>query len=106
MKLLLVESPAELKNQSYVGSTYSRSSNGHFMELNTEQLSKMFHYFPTISSKKLVSQLQSLKPSSVILAADDDREGDAIAWHCGNLFKVNFEEIIVLPSMKYPLVPS
>ena len=32
------------------------------------------------------------KGKRILLAADADREGDAIAWHSGNLFKLNYGE--------------
>mgnify|MGYP001318695669 CR=1 FL=1 len=27
-----------------------------------------------------------------MLASDDDREGESIAWHCGRFLKVSFNE--------------
>ena len=45
--------------------------------------------------KKIVKELKDLadEASDVYLATDDDREGDAIAWHCGKLMKLDFNKI-------------
>ena len=45
-----------------------------------------------VSNPKVVEALKSVKTSDVVLAADDDREGDAIAWHTGNLFKLDYKK--------------
>jgi len=40
---------------------------------------------------RAIKELKALgKGKDIILAADDDREGDAIAWHTGNLLKVDY----------------
>ncbi len=30
--------------------------------------------------------------NNILLAADDDREGDAIAWHCGKVMKLKTKD--------------
>ena len=43
------------------------------------------------SQKEFQSLLDAdFKDRKVILAADDDREGEAIAWHCGDILKTDF----------------
>ena len=99
--LLIVESPAKAKKiQSFLGNEYIvKSSFGHIYELDTKKLNDMIknNLTPIFKiknqkSKLIADTLKSYNVKNVILAADDDREGDAIAWHCGNLLKVNFNE--------------
>jgi DNA topoisomerase-1 len=100
MKLLIVESPTKAKKiQKYLGPGYIvKSSYGHFVELDTKNLDKMIDnnftplYKLMSSKKKVILDLKSVKTKDIILAADDDREGDAIAWHCGNLLKIDFKK--------------
>lgn len=100
MILVIVESPTKAKKiQTYLGSKYVvLSSQGHIVELDTKRLNSMISsgfqpiYKLQSSKKRVIQQLKSVKHSHVILAADDDREGDAIAWHCGNLLKVDFNQ--------------
>ena len=100
MILVIVESPTKAKKiQTYLGSKYVvLSSQGHIVELDTKRLNSMISsgfqpiYKLQSSKKRVIQQLKSVKYSHVILAADDDREGDAIAWHCGNLLKVDFNQ--------------
>ena len=47
-------------------------------------------YINSDNKKKIISQLKKYNRDDIILAADDDREGDAIAWHVGNLYKLNY----------------
>ena len=35
---------------------------------------------------------KSIDNCNYLLAADDDREGDAIAWHCGRILKIDFNK--------------
>tara|TARA_R110002074_G_scaffold35018_3_gene95830 strand:+ start:55 stop:2103 length:2049 start_codon:yes stop_codon:yes gene_type:complete len=100
MILIIVESPAKAKKiQGFLNKNYIvKSSCGHFVELNTTKLDLMikenFNPVYQISSNKskIVKDLKSIKTKEIILASDDDREGDGIAWHCGNLLKLNFNE--------------
>lgn len=88
--LVIVESPAKAKTiEKYLGSSYVvKSSFGHIRDLPTKGLSidKANNFEPeyVISSdkKKVVSELKKLaKDREVWLASDEDREGEAIAWH-------------------------
>jgi len=98
MRLLIVESPAKAKKiQSFLGNDYIvKSSFGHIADLDKQKLNKMIedNFEPKyiISKQKTANELKSVKTRDIILAADDDREGDAIAWHCGLLLNVNFND--------------
>ncbi len=90
-QLVIVESPAKAKTiERYLGKDYVvKSSFGHIRDLPKKGLSvDIAHSFkPTyeISSdkQKVVSELQRAAKSAaaVWLASDEDREGEAIAWH-------------------------
>mgnify|MGYP006245955575 FL=1 len=88
--LLIVESPAKCKKiEEYLGGNYKCvASFGHIQELKDLKqinLSTDFEprYKPIASKKKNIQILQSFvkRANKVILATDDDREGEAIAWH-------------------------
>lgn len=99
--LLITESPAKAKKiQGFLSNNYSvKSSCGHIIDLEKKKLSIDVNndFKPTykiLSDKKdIVKDLKKYsKDRKVILAADDDREGEAIAWHCANTLKVNLNE--------------
>ena len=88
--LVIVESPAKAKTiEKYLGSGYTvKSSFGHIRDLPKKGLSididKGFKPTYAISPDKvkIVRDLQKeAKGSTVWLASDEDREGEAIAWH-------------------------
>jgi DNA topoisomerase I len=99
-QLLIVESPAKAKKiQKFLDNKdiLVTSSYGHINNLDTDKLETMIsnNFTPIYKNlrdkSKLCKELKKLgKDKDIILAADDDREGDAIAWHCGNLFKVDY----------------
>jgi len=94
--LLIVESPAKCnKIESYLGDGYKcAASFGHIRELadglNSIDISNNFQ--PTFKEcedkKQQITKLRKLIDSAeeVILASDDDREGEAIAWHLCQVF--------------------
>ena len=98
MKLVIVESPAKCKKiENYLGSGYKCvASFGHITGiingLKDIDIANGFKpKFSTLSSKgKYISNLrkQIKKASEIILATDDDREGEAIAWHICKTFKL------------------
>jgi len=98
MKLIVVESPAKAKKIQtfFPNDVIVRSSFGHINNLDTTRLDEMIEkgFEPIYKNinPKAVSMLKSIKANEIILAADDDREGDAIAWHTGNLFKLDYTE--------------
>jgi DNA topoisomerase I len=91
MNLIIVESPTKAKTISkFLDKTYKvESSFGHIRDLPKSELGvdveKNFEpkYVIPTKSKKRVSDLKKLAKQSdqIILAADEDREGEAIAWH-------------------------
>jgi len=98
--LVIVESPAKCKKiESYLGPGYKCvASFGHIRELSKGKgLSSIDinnNYKPSfnISSHqyKNVNSLRELiqKSDDVLLATDDDREGEAIAWHICQVFNL------------------
>jgi len=101
MKLLICESPAKTKKiAGYAGAGYKCvASFGHIRQI--ENGLKSIDYdnnftvtFCAIPSKsKYISQLRrSIKDADeVILATDDDREGEAIAWHICKMFNLDLK---------------
>ncbi len=89
--LVIVESPAKAKTiEKILGKDYTvRSSFGHIRDLAKKNLGiDIEHGFTpryevSPDKKKVVSELKSAseKASVVWLASDEDREGEAIAWH-------------------------
>lgn len=103
--LLITESPAKAKKiQGFLGSNYKvLSSCGHIRDLEKKKTKKYGDpngfgidvdnnfkpKYVVMSEKRDV--VKNLKSGSVdrevIFAADDDREGEAIAWHTANVLK-------------------
>ncbi len=91
MKLVIVESPTKAKTiAKFLGEDFKiESSFGHVRDLPKSKLSIDVehgfepHYIIPVKSKKTVTALKKLaaKADGVILATDEDREGEAIAWH-------------------------
>lgn len=88
--LVIVESPAKAKTiEKYLGKDYTvKSSFGHIRDLPKKGISiDVAHNFePTYEipadKKKVISELKkAAKGHTVWLASDEDREGEAIAWH-------------------------
>ena len=94
MKLVIVESPSKCSMiEKYLGKGYKViASQGHFRSLhkleqiNVETLQVKY----TNDKPKIVKLLKEEceKADEVILATDDDREGEAIAWHICDLCKL------------------
>ena len=92
--LVIVESPAKAKTiEKFLGKDFKvASSYGHIADLPSNELGvdvdKDFSpkYIVSSEKKKVVSELKSLvkKMKTVWLASDEDREGEAIAWHLAN----------------------
>ena len=90
--LIIVESPAKCKKiESFLGSTYKCvASFGHIRQLDkiNSQFRPSFKLLP--AKNKYIKNLRTAikKAKEVILATDDDREGEAIAWHLCIYFKL------------------
>ena len=89
--LVIVESPAKAGTiQKFLGNDYIvKSSFGHIRDLHDNELSidvadgfKPEYVIPA-DKKKVVSELKKAakEASTVWLASDEDREGEAISWH-------------------------
>ncbi len=88
--LVIVESPAKAKTiEKFLGKDFIvKSSFGHIRDLSKKDLGihidegfKPVYEIPG-DKKKVVDELQKLsKDKTVWLASDEDREGEAIAWH-------------------------
>jgi len=89
--LVIVESPAKAKTiERFLGKAYTvKSSFGHIRDLAKKNLGIDIEggfapqYVVPADKKKVVKELKSLARESemVWLATDEDREGEAIAWH-------------------------
>ena len=115
MKLVIVESPAKAKTiEKYLGGDYKvMSSVGHIRDIPKSASKKanaidieagfVLNYQNLENKRKVISDLKtaSKKADEVILAADNDREGEAIAWHVrealklkpGQYSRITFNEI-------------
>lgn len=105
MKLVIVESPTKAKTiQKFLGSDFKiKSSFGHVRDLPKSKLGidveKNFEpqYIIPTKAKKVVNELKkdSEKADQTILATDEDREGESIAWHLKEALKLENPERIV-----------
>ncbi|MGB9608807.1 MAG: DNA topoisomerase, partial [Minisyncoccia bacterium] len=103
MKLIIVESPTKAKTISnFLDKNYKiESSYGHIRDLPKSKLGidiennfQPQYIIPT-KAKKNVTRLKKIseKSKEVILATDEDREGEAIAWHLSEVLKLDPEKI-------------
>ncbi len=89
--LVIVESPAKAKTISkFLGNDFTvMASMGHVRDLPKSSLgfdpddNFKPKYMVTADKKKVISDLKKhiTKDTTIYLAADEDREGEAIAWH-------------------------
>ncbi len=109
--LVIVESPAKAKTiNRYLGRRYVvKASMGHVRDLPRGKMGVDIehdfepHYVTIAERRKLVSELKKAAKDvdTIILAADPDREGEAISWHLSQLlqddkkkvYRVLFHEI-------------
>jgi DNA topoisomerase-1 len=105
--LVIVESPAKAKTiEKFLGKDFQvESSFGHIADLPSKELGIdvegdfMPKYIVSDDKKPVVKKLRALakKADMVWLASDEDREGEAIAWHLKeqlNLTDANTKRIV------------
>lgn len=100
--LVIVESPAKAKTiEKFLGKDYKvESSFGHIADLPSKELGVdvegdfMPKYQVSKDKKDVVKRLKDLakKAEMVWLASDEDREGEAIAWHLAETLKLDKEK--------------
>lgn len=99
--LVIVESPAKAHTiEKYLGVGYTvKASMGHLIDLPKSRIAidteNNFEpeYITVRGKAKLLKELQkdAKKSSLVLLASDNDREGEAIAWHLNRALKEKTE---------------
>ena len=103
-KLVIIESPGKIKKiSSILGNDYIiKASFGHIRDLNSADLSIDIHnnfkpnYIISNDKKNVVNELIQLsKDHSVIIATDNDREGEGIAEGLKSVLKLNDYKRIV-----------
>jgi len=104
-KLVIVESPAKARTLNKIlGRGYSvKASLGHVRDLPRTSLGvdidKGFtpRYVIPVEKKKIVGEIKkaATEASSIYLATDPDREGEAISWHLLQATKLDDDEIPV-----------
>ena len=103
--LVIVESPGKIKKiGQYLGSDYIvKASFGHVQDLDKSTLSIDIennftpYYIISPDKKKVVNELKHLAKecSDIILAADGDREGEAIAYSLASVLKLKNPKRII-----------
>ncbi len=99
MQLVIVESPTKSRTiQKFLGPNYRvLSSYGHVRDLPADEfgidIKRNFKpkYIVIPKTKKTIQLLKKevQKSKSVILATDEDREGESIAWHLTRILNLN-----------------
>lgn len=109
-KLLIVESPGKIKKiQEYLGPDYIvMASVGHIIDLDAKSMSidmetfePQYHQYPDKVDviRKLRSACIKVGKQNVYLAADEDREGEMIAWSCERELDIHNGKRIVFNSI-------
>ena len=97
-KLVIVESPAKAKTiKKFLGKDYEvESSYGHIADLPAKEIGinlKTFtpKYLISDDKRNIIKKLKQLSENSdeILLASDEDREGEAIAWHLKEQLKLD-----------------
>ena len=117
--LVIVESPAKAKTiEKYLGKDFKVSScYGHIRDLAKDDKSidkeNGFQptYIPSPDKKKVIKELKNLRKNSekVYIATDNDREGEAIAWHLKEILDLDdneYERIIFREITKNAILKS
>ena len=108
MKLVIVESPTKAKTISqFLGPEYTvQASMGHVRDLPVSKMGVdvehdfLPSYVTPTKAKKTLTSLKKLAASAdtILLATDEDREGEAIAWHLSQAIGLNAKQILNLKS--------
>lgn len=114
--LIIVESPSKARTLSkFLGSTYEvKASMGHVVDLPRSKLgidvdADFAPDYTVIKGKeKQLAELRAAarKSHRVLLAADPDREGEAIAWHIARQLRLRDPERIVFREVTQPAVEA
>ena len=117
--LVIVESPAKCKKiESYLGPGYKViASFGHLRNISKLQDIDVHNNFNTTYSViqediklKQIEKIRSeiVKADQVIIATDDDREGEAIGWHICELFGLSITNTkrIIFHEITEPAIQS
>jgi len=101
MKLVIVESPTKARTISkFLGRAYKvKSSYGHVRDLPTREMGIDIEngFIPKYTipkkAKPVIAELKDLakEADQIILATDEDREGEAIAWHLAQILELEPE---------------
>ncbi len=102
-KLIIVESPSKCKKiESFLGTQYKCiATMGHFRNLkNLKSIQTKTDFSPIFSLdetktkhiEKIKETIREYHYSNILLATDDDREGEAIAWHICDVFHLPVEK--------------
>ena len=123
MKLVIVESPTKAKTISkFLPKDFTvRASIGHVRDLPKSKMGVDIEndfepqYIISKDKTKVIKELKELKKESddIYFATDEDREGEAIAWHLKNVLdvknadvkRITFHEITkdaILEALKKP----
>lgn len=100
--LIIVESPSKCKKiESYLGSQYCCiSSKGHIRNIkglsSIDSLNEYETKYSIMDEKKthvdwMKTVIDQFDKAKIYLATDDDREGEAIAWHICEVFQLPVE---------------
>ena len=114
MKLVVVESPTKAQTIStFLGKDYKvLSSFGHIRDLPKREFGVDIEndfkpkYVISTKAKKTVSELKKevKKAEQVILGVDEDREGEAIAWHLSEVLELKNPKRIVFHEITKPAI--
>lgn len=100
--LVIVESPAKAKTiEKFLDKSYTvKSSFGHIRDLPKNKISVDIennftpHYEVLKEKEKIINELKKLSKDAtkVLLASDEDREGEAISWHLSEVLGLSKEK--------------
>ena len=99
--LIIVESPFKCKKiEKFLGFQYKCiASNGHFREISkiNTTYEPIFEIIPlkqknVDNMREIISYFRD-SPENIFIATDDDREGEAIAWHICMTFELPIEKV-------------